>query len=370
MLQPRSGEHGPDKLLIFDIGLIVVVGLIMFSSVSAVLSYSEFGSSYYYFNHQLLGVAVGIFFFWLLSKIDYRIWRKYGFLFLIISLFFLILVFIPGLSAQYGTSKSWISLGGFSLQPSELVKISFLIYLAAWLERKKDKLSYINEGILPFLMVLGVIAILMLLQPDLGTLFIIAATSFIVYFVGGGKIFHLTVISILGVLLLGLIISFNSYQINRIKCWSDLSFSNKDVCYQLNQSLIAVGSGGFLGRGVGQSKQKFMYLPEIIGDSIFAVIAEEIGFLFSSCFLFLYIFLFYRGVCIAKKASDNFGKLLAIGIVTWIMVQTTLNIGGMINLIPMTGVPLPLVSYGGSAMFATLAALGVLVNISKQTKTD
>lgn len=367
LIDPAKGEHEPDKLLILDIGLIVVFGLIMLSSVSAVAAYTEFGNSYYYFNHQLIGVGLGIFAFWILSRLDYQHLRRYGFLFLIVSIFFLVLVFIPGLSAEYGTARSWINLGGFSLQPSELVKISFLIYLAAWLERRKDKLFKANEGIFPFLIVLGVIAVLMLMQPDLGTLFIICATSFIVYFIGGGRMLHLVVIFIFGILILALIINFNSYQMDRIKCWTDPHFSNRDVCYQVNQSLIAVGSGGFWGKGVGQSKQKFLYLPEVTSDSIFAVIAEEIGFVFGSIFIMLYLFLFYRGVKIAKNARDNFGKLLAVGIVTWIMVQTILNIGGMINFIPMTGVPLPLISYGGSAMLATLAALGILVNISKQT---
>lgn len=366
-ISPRKAGHEPDKLLILDVGLIVVAGLILLSSVSAVSAYSQFGSSYYYLNHQLIGVVIGGFLFFFLSRIDYHVWRKYGFLFLIISILFLVLVFIPGLSAKYGTAQSWINVGGFSLQPSEFVKIFFLIYLVAWLERRKDKLSQINEGILPFLLVLGVIAALMLMQPDLGTLFIIAATSFLVYFIGGGKKFHLAVIFIFGSLFLALVVNFYPYQMDRIKCWSAPDFDSRDTCYQVNQSLIAVGSGGILGKGLGQSRQKFMYLPEVTSDSIFAVIAEEIGFIFSSLFIFLYLFLFYRGALIAKRAPDNFGKLLAVGVVVWIAVQTILNIGGMINLIPMTGVPLPLVSYGGSAIVAALIALGILVNISKQT---
>ena len=369
-IAPLKGGHEPDRTFMITIGILVVFGLMMLSSASAVVSYAEFGSSYYYFTHQLIGLFVGIFAFWFLSKVDYHVWRKYAIFFLLASIGVLTLVFIPGLSAEHGTSQSWITLGGFSLQPSELVKVFFLIYLAAWLERRGGYLEKVGEGIGPFLIILGIIALLMLLQPDLGTLFIIAASSLMVYFVGGGKIFHLVVLSIFGILIFTLLLNLYSYQMDRVQCWQDPQMGHREECYQVNQSMIAVGSGGLLGKGIGQSKQKYMYLPEVISDSIFAVIAEEIGFIFSSLVIFLYILLFYRGVAIAKKAPDIFGKLLTFGVVSWMMIQVILNIGGMINLIPMTGVPLPLVSYGGSAMVATLAGLGIVVNISKQTRTN
>ena len=208
----------------------------------------------------------------------------------------------------------------------------------------------------------------MILQPDIGTLSIIAITSLIVYFVGGGRIRHILVVLIFASLLFALMVQFYPYQMNRFKCLMDPNYSSQDVCYQVNQSLIAVGSGGVFGRGLGASRQKYMYLPEVSGDSIFAIIGEETGLIFSGGLVVLFMFLFYRGYLISKQAPDGFGRILAIGIVSWIVIQAVINIGGMVNLLPMTGVPLPLVSYGGSAMIATLAALGILVNISRNVR--
>lgn len=366
--KPRANEHEADKSVLLIVAIILIFGLVMLSSASAVIAYAKFDNTYYYFKHQLVGLCLGLFSFWFFSKIDYHKWKKFAFAFLIFSIVLLLLVFIPGLSAHYGKARSWINVFGFSLQPSEFVKISFLLYLAAWLESRGKKLTDFHQGSGPFVVVLGVIAFLMLLQPDIGTLFIIATTSLIVYFVGGGKISHIIIMILLGLIAFTLMLYIKPYQMDRIKCTLDPGFSADNICYQVNQSLIAVGSGGFWGRGLGESKQKYLYLPEVSGDSIFAIIAEEVGLLFSGALILLFLFLFYRGFVIAKYAPDVFGQILAIGIVSWIFIQAMLNIGGMINLMPMTGVPLPLISYGGSAVLSALSAMGILVNISKQTK--
>ena len=236
------------------------------------------------------------------------------------------------------------------------------------METKKEKLEDFSQGIGPFVVILGVIALLMILQPDIGTLAIVAITSIIVYFVGGGSWKHIFFIILFGVLSFALMTQLKPYQLNRFKCLMDPGFSRQDICYQTNQSLIAVGSGGIFGRGLGESRQKYMYLPEVTGDSIFAVIAEETGLIFSTLLVLGYFFLFYRGYYISRYAPDDFGRILSIGISSWIVLQAMINIGGIINIMPMTGVPLPLISYGGSSILATLAALGILVNISKQTK--
>lgn len=365
----RQGNlHQPDWILIITGGIIIVYGLVMLSSASSVIAYDKFHDSYHYFKNQLFGLAAGIIFFLFFSKIDYRKWKKYAFLALIVSIFLLLLVFIPGLSAGWGSARSWIKIFGYSLQPSELVKITFLLYLAAWLENRSSKLGDIHQGTGPFIVVLGIISLLMVLQPDMGTLSIIMASSFIVFFAAGGSIKHLIIIFTIGILLLALIVQSNEYQKNRFKCLINPQFDSQKTCYQVNQSLIAIGSGGIFGRGLGESRQKYMYVPEVYGDSIFAVISEETGLIFGIILILLYIFIFYRGYLIAINAPDVFGKLLAIGIVSWISVQALINIGGTTNLMPMTGVPLPLVSYGGSALVAALSALGILVNISKQTR--
>ncbi|MFH0956008.1 MAG: putative lipid II flippase FtsW [Candidatus Falkowbacteria bacterium] len=362
------GEREADKPLVFIVGAIVIFGLIMLSSASSVIAYTVYQDSYYLFKHQLFGLVLGLAAAWVFSRVDYQVWRKYALWMLIVSIGLLLLVFIPGLAGTWGTSRSWINVFGFSLQPAEFVKITFLLYLAAWLEGRKKHLADVSRGIGPFVVILGVIALLMILQPDMGTLTIIALASFVVYFIGGGSIKHLAVLILLGLAALIIMVNIYPYQANRFKCMLDPSYSPKEYCYQINQSLIAVGSGGFWGRGLGASRQKFSYLPQAQNDAIFPIISEETGFIFSTGLILLYLALFYRGFIIAKHAPDDFGKILAIGIVSWIVIQAFINIGGMINIMPMTGVPLPMVSYGGSAMLVALASVGILINISKQTR--
>ena len=359
-------ERESDKSLLIIVGAILVFGLVMLSSASTVVAYNTYQDSYYFFKHQLFGLALGAVAFWFFSRTDYHIWRKAALFMLVASIGLLLLVFIPGLSAGWGASRSWINIFGFSLQPAEFVKITFLLYLAAWLEGRKSKLAEISTGIGPFVVILGVIAGLMLLQPDIGTLTIIAFTSLIVYFIGGGKLKHIVGLILLGFMALAIMVNVYPYQANRFKCLFDPSFSPKEHCYQINQSLIAVGSGGFWGRGLGDSRQKFLYLPEAQNDAIFPIFSEEAGFIFSVILIGLYLALFYRGLSIARRAPDDFGKILAVGIVSWLTMQALINIGGMVNIMPMTGVPLPLISYGGSAMMAALAAVGILNNISRQ----
>jgi len=365
----RSNQHEPDKSLITAMFILVIFGLVMLFSASSVVSYSRYANTYHYFIRQFIWVLLSLGIFWIASRIDYRALKKFAVFFLFASIVLLLLVFIPGIRSEYGTAHSWINIFGFSFQPSELVKLSFLIYLSTWLEAKKGELNSFSSGIVPFLAILGVISLLMLAQPDLGTLFIIAFTAMVVFFAGGGKLTHILLAVLFAGLVLFVMLSLKtSYQSDRFKCLKDPSYSAQDKCYQINQSLIAVGSGGWFGRGIGESRQKFMYLPEVWGDSIFPIIAEEIGFVFSALLILLYLFVFYRGLIIARTAPDLYGSSLAIGIVVWLAVQTFLNIGGMINLIPMTGVPLPFISAGGSAILANLIAMGILVNISKQTR--
>jgi len=368
LIAAQKKYHDPDRMLLAVISILLIFGLISLSSASSVVAYDKFGDAYYYFKHQLFGLGLGLVAFWFFAKIDYHVWQKYAFGFLVFSILLLLLVFIPGLSANYGKARSWINIFGFSLQPSEFVKLSFLLYLAAWLEARREDLHDYEKGIGPFVVILGLVGFLMLLQPDLGTLIIIGATSLIVYFVGGGKLKHVLAIILIGLIGLVIMVQIKPYQMNRFKCMFDSSFSPTDICYQTNQSLIAVGSGGLFGRGLGESRQKFMYLPEVSGDSIFAIIAEEAGFVVSVFFIILFLFLFYRGYFIAKYAPDIYGRNMAIGIVSWLTIQAIVNVAGIINIMPMTGVPLPFVSYGGTAILAALSASGILVNISKQTQ--
>ncbi len=362
----RESQHQADTSLLFAFALLLILGLAFLSSASAVLSYQISGHAYYYLMEQLIPLAIGCLLFLLFYKIDYRIWKKFAFFALLISVGLLILVFIPGLSAVHSDAKSWILIFGRSFQPTELVKLTFLIYLATWLEAKKGELKQIASGTGPFIITLAIISILIMLQPDFGTLAIILSSAVAAFFVGGGNYKHLLLIFLMLVILAGsFIYSQAGYQEKRIRCYLDPSYDRQDDCYQVNQSLIAIGSGGIIGRGLGQSRQKFLYLPEVSGDAIFPIIAEEIGFIFTTAVILLYLFIFYRGWLIARDAPDIYGRALAIGIITWLAVQTFFNIGGMANLIPVTGVPLPFISHGGSSLMTSMAAIGLLLNISR-----
>lgn len=375
MILKNKKKASVDKYLSFTIPLLIVFGLVMLFSASLAVSQSNFGEPYHYVRGQIFGLVFGLFLFFLFFKIDYHFFKKYSFIFLLFSIILLISVFIPGLGNEYGTSRSWIVIFGKSFQVSEFVKLFFLFYLAAWLESKKDDLKKFSTGIFPFLVVLMTIGALILKQPDLGTFLIIFFVSLMVYLVAGGNLSHLFVLFL--VMIIGVLFIFNSmnsdsdkglikeYQINRIKCLQDPDF-DRDICYQVNQSLIAVGSGGLWGRGLGESRQKFNYLPEVWADSIFPIIAEEIGFIGSLVLILIYLFIFIRGMKIASRAPDLFGQSLAVGISVWIFFQAFLNIAGMINLVPMTGVPLPFISAGGTSLSILLAAFGILLNISRQ----
>ncbi|PIR92995.1 putative lipid II flippase FtsW [Candidatus Falkowbacteria bacterium CG10_big_fil_rev_8_21_14_0_10_43_10] len=367
-IHERANYHQPDFFIIITVLAIIIFGLIMLSSASSAISYARYQSSYYYFNHQLFGLGLGLILFYGLSRFDYHRFRNAALLLLVGSLGLLLIVFIPALSAGWGHAKSWINIFGFSLQPSEFVKLTFLLYLAAWIEKRGKELFDLHQGTMPFISLLMIISFLMLMQPDTGTLFILLAISLTVYFIGGGNIKHIASIGAVGIIVLFILLKMAPYQMDRFRCFFDPSYSPDEYCYQVNQSLIAAGSGGLLGRGFGNSRQKFRYLPEAQGDAIFPIIAEEMGMVISVFLVMLFLFLFYRGFLVSQRAPDIYGQLLAIGVISWFCLQAFLNIGGMINLIPMTGVPLPFISYGGSAMMAALAGAGILVNISKQTK--
>lgn len=361
----RSSARSPiDRAFMLTIIIIVLFGLVMLASASSIVAYNTYHDTYYFLKHQLLSVALGVCAFWLTSHIDYRHFRRIAFFLLICSLGLLLLVFIPGLGKQVNGSQSWINLFGFSLQPAEFVKLTFIMYLAALFEKRTDTPQRFKS----FMTVYGIVALLMLLQPDTGTLFILTLAAFTVYYIGGGSSKHIVLLvgaGALGLLIL-MLIPQGQYRLERFRCVFDTSYSPQRACYQVNQSLIAVGSGGIFGRGFGESRQKFLYLPEVQNDFIFAIIAEEVGLVFSIALIGLFGFLFYRAYVIGMRAPDNFSRNLTVGIGMWLIVQVILNIGGIIRFLPMTGVPLPLISYGGSAIISALAGLGIIAGISKQ----
>jgi cell division protein FtsW len=366
----RTSQH-VDLLLILIVGVIILFGLVMLLSASAPSGYATFADSYYFVKHQtIFGLIPGIGAAIAFANIPYAFWRKHAWNLLILSVVLLVLVFIPGLSAGIGSAHSWISIGGvFSLQPSEIVKLTFLFYLAAWLaQRDKHSVRDVASGFLPFVGVLGTIMILMILQPDIGTMSIIAAMSLAVYFVAGAPITHVGGLILAGITGLALLIMAAPYRAARFTTFLHPELDPQGIGYHINQALLAIGSGGFFGLGYGHSRQKFQYLPEVAGDSIFAVITEEMGFVVAVFLIGLFLLLLWRILEIAKRAPDNFAKYVVVGIGAWLVIQAFVNIGSMVALMPITGVPLPFVSYGGTSLAISLAAIGVVLNVSKHMK--
>ncbi|MFA6296710.1 MAG: putative lipid II flippase FtsW [Patescibacteria group bacterium] len=362
-------KQKPDYVFLVVTLILVVFGLIMLSSASVVLSYQNFANNYYYFTHQLLfGVLIGLVAMFVCYKIDYHNWKKFAALMLVLTLVLLVLVFIPGLGFEYGGAKRWVNLGPLgTIQPTEIAKLTFLLYLATWLDKRSQGIKDWKYSFAPFLFMLAVVGTLTVLQPDVGTMSVIMLMSIIVYFVAGGKLTHLGILGVGAVLMMMLLIKIAPYRMSRFTVFLNPELDPQGIGYQINQSLLAVGSGGILGRGLGKSIQKHNYLPEASGDSIFAVIAEEMGFVRIIFLLLLFLFFAYLGFRIAKRAPDMYGKLIATGITSWVILQALINISAMISLIPLTGIPLPFISYGGSAIIALLAACGIMLNISKQS---
>ncbi|HTM68975.1 MAG TPA: putative lipid II flippase FtsW [Candidatus Binatia bacterium] len=358
----------PDHVFLALLGALVAFGLVMLTSASGPLAFQRFSDPYWFVKHQLLyGLLPGAALFLALANVDYRAWRRFAPHLLAASILLLLVVFLPGVGAEWGTSKSWVHIGGFSLQPVELVKLLFLLYLAALLERRGQAgEGGVGTGLAPFLIALATIAVLLMLQPDLGSLLVIAAVAFIVYFVAGAPWLHILGILVAGAGALALLIKSAPYRAARLMTFLHPELDPQGVGYHINQAFLAIGSGGWFGLGLGHSRQKYLFLPEVAGDSIFAVISEELGFIFMLAVLALLIAFVLRIIRIARQAPDPFGRYAAIGIAGWVFCQSLFNIGSMIGIMPMTGLPLPFVSYGGTSMAVLLGAMGVLANISAQ----
>ena len=358
-----------DRTLLFITGLLVVLGFFIFSSASlGLLARDGAQFSSIAVNQFVFGVLLGGIAMFLTSSIHYRVWRQYAFYILIGAGILTLLVFVPKIGFEHGGAHRWILIGSFTFQPAEVLKVAFVIYLATWLSGMKHAVTHTLQGTLPFLLFLAGLGVILLLQPDTDTYMIIASASFAMFLVSGAKIRDI-VLLIVGAVLLLLVLAFTRpYIMDRIMTFMDPSRDPQGAGYQIRQSLIAVGSGGFWGRGFGQSIQKFEYLPEPIGDSVFAVYSEEFGFVGACVLIILFAIFTFRGYRIAARAPDLFGMLLVIGFVTLIIAQALLNIAAMLALAPLSGLPLPFISHGGTALLVTLASVGIILNVSKYQK--
>jgi len=382
MAPKRKVKWGVDPVLFGVIVLLVFLGILILASVSASFSLQTFGSTYYFLNHQLLfgllpGLLLAAFFFLFVSPDIIRKWIP---VVLLLNIVLLALVFLPVIGTAEGAHR-WIYLGPFSFQPSEALKLTFILYLASLLATKvsrrkettKKKEGLVSgllrgkEALFPFAVVTGLISFLLVQQPDVSTLGVIGLTGIIMYFAAGTPLWHTPFMIIGGLGILYLLVKIAPYRFSRIQVFFDPLLDPLGQGYQIKQALIGIGSGGLTGVGLGLSFQKFGFLPEPISDSIFAVVAEELGFLGASFIVLLFLVFAWRSFALARRIEDPFAKITTVGIASWITLQAFVNMGSITGLLPLTGIPLPFISYGGSALAMELLAMGILLKLTRQT---
>lgn len=372
-----------DYFLLAAVAGLLIIGILALASAASIYSQREVGKTAYFFTHQLIyGLGAGIILGFIAYKLPISFWKKTSFYFVLITLGLMFLTFIPGLGINVNGAPRWINFRFSTFQPAELLKLSFIIYLSAWLsglagkvkDKNKDRKNW-RFTLLPFLFVLGLVAGLLYFQSDAGTLMLIFAIALIMYFLAGTPLWHTALIFLLGIFGLFILIRFTAYRLSRFNIMIESikdPFLIKDpmgIGYQIKQALITIGSGGIFGLGLGMSNQKIgQFLPHIMSDSVFTIYAEETGFIGVSVMMALFFILFWRGFRVAGNSRDKFCQLFAVGVSSWFLLQALVNIGAMIGILPLTGIPLPFISYGGSHIVAELVATGILLNISSQAE--
>ena len=355
-----------DPIFLIIVTLLVGGGLFLLSSASVALSLRMYGDSFYITLRQGLSVLLGLLGFFVLQAVPYRFWQKAALPIAIASFLLLGLVFAPHLGVKLHGAHRWINLGFFTFQPSEVAKFGLVLLLSWWFSRG-DRTSSWKYGFLPFLGIIGVVAALMMAEPDMGTFGVMVGTAFLMYFAAGGKIKELLIIAGIGIVALLFLAKLEPYRVDRLTVFLHPETDPQGIGYQARQATIAIGSGGFWGVGYGASREKRDVIPEPVGDSIFAIIGEEFGFAGSVAILCLYLLFFWRSLWIAKRAPDNFSRLLVIGIGATIAFQAFVHIGAISGILPLTGIPLPFISYGGTAVIIMLSELGVIYQVAKHS---
>lgn len=363
----KKSKDSPDLLIVIITFALLTIGLVMVYSASAIWAEYKFDDAFYFVKRQLIFAGLGIIAMFFIMNIDYWIWKKYSKPIIIGCFIMLILVLIPGIGVVRNGSQSWIGVGSFVIQPSEFMKLGMIIFLAKFLSENQKYITTVKKGLLPSLGLAGIAFGLIMLQPDLGTGTVMIGTCVVMIFISGARIMHFAA---LGIAALGgfvaLIISA-PYRLQRITSYLDPWEDPLGSGFQIIQSLYAIGPGGLFGLGLGQSRQKFFYLPEPQTDFIFAILSEELGFIGGTFIILLFSLLLWRGIRVAIGAPDLFGCFLTVGIVAMIAIQVMINIGVVIGLIPVTGITLPFLSYGGSSLTLMLMAVGILLNVSKHS---
>lgn len=357
-----------DRVLKIILFLLLGVGLMAIASAGVSYGNVRFGDPYYFFKEQLIGLIVGVALLFVYERIPYTLWKKLVLPIFLTALGLLVLVFVPGFGTTVYGAARWVDLGIISFQPSEVMKLAIILYLAAWLSRRGERHTRdLYEGFLPFLMILMVVGFLIIKQPDTGTLGLIFCISLAIFFVSGASLVHLFGLVLGALAFLAILIKIAPYRMQRFLVFLNPEHDPLGAGYQMTQALLAIGTGGWFGVGLGHSRQKFNYLPEPVTDSIFAVLSEEVGLFGVAIVILLFTAFLWRGIYIAKHAPDMFGRLLATGITAWVVCQAFINIAAISGLIPLTGIPLPFISFGGTSLAILMAAVGILLNVSRHS---
>ncbi|NEU29463.1 stage V sporulation protein E [bacterium LRH843] len=364
----QKGKAAPDYLLLFTTLALLIIGLIMVYSASAAWATYRFDDSLFFAKRQFFFAGVGVVAMLFIMRIDYWTWRTWAKVLLVTCFVLLVIVLIPGVGLVRGGARSWLGIGAFSIQPSEFMKMAMIIFLAKYLSENQKRIVSFKKGLVPSLSLLVVAFGMIMLQPDLGTGTVMVGTCIVMIFVAGARISHFMLLALVGVGGFVLLIASAPYRIKRITSFLDPWSDPLGTGFQIIQSLYAIGPGGLMGAGFGESRQKHFYLPEPQTDFIFAILSEELGFIGGTIVIILFGLLLWRGIRIALSSPDLYGSFLAVGIVSMISIQVMINIGVVIGLMPVTGITLPLLSYGGSSLTLMLVSIGILLNISRHTK--
>lgn len=347
--------------------ILLSFGLIIVFSASSASAYYNFNDSYYFVKRQLMWATVGMFSMFFMAGFDYRKLKKLAVPILGVSIILLILVLMIGI--EINGAKRWLGVGGLTIQPSEVAKLAIIIFFSASLSNKKDKLQKFFTGLVPYLLVLGIVLGLVILEPHLSGTVVIFLVGFIILFVAGAKIMHFLMLAVPVIPAFAYVIMTSEYRMKRVTVFLDPWQDKMGDGWQIIQSLYAIGSGGLFGVGLGRSRQKFLYIPEPHNDFIFSIICEELGFIGASTVLILFLILIWRGIKIAFNAPDVFGSLLATGFTSLIAVQVLINVAVVTSSMPVTGMPLPFFSAGGSSLLFIMTGMGIVLNISRYEKT-
>jgi len=358
--------QGVDKWFLGIVVVLAVIGIFIFFSASLGLLAREGGRFSGVLVSQSSGLVLGALLFFFGLRLRYTLLHRYAFYLFLVALLFTAAVFIPGVGVAHGGATRWIFIGAFSVQPAEFLKLGFVFYFAAWLSAVKTQVRSLVFGLLPLVIIVGLVGLILLKQPDTGTYAVILASALGMFIAGGAPWKYTLTMGVSAFAGITLLAATRPYVQERILVFLNPALDPQGAGYQIKQSLLAIGSGEFFGRGFGQSIQKFNFLPEPTGDSIFAVFAEEFGFVGALLLITLFLCLAFRGLSLVSRAPDYFSRLTVVGIVILVVSQAFLNIGSMLGVFPLTGLPLPFVSHGGTALMMTLFSMGLLLNMTRE----